>query len=315
MWRRCLWALLPLLGPWFRPVHGVFQKLYCSLSDSCECDFKPDLRGLEWDLYRNVFGQHLAQDAVSQEVSAFIRTKSPERPLVLSLHGGSGTGKTLVSSMLVSHLYGSGVNSPHVHRFSPTLHFPRKERVHQYRVALKDWVQGNLTACARSVFLFDEMENMPPGLIDVLEPFLGPSHVVYSTNYRKAIYVFISTVGERVISTVTLDARSSGRDRDEIRLNELQEAISQEAFNSTHGGLSRSRILSQSLVTVFVPFLPLTRVHVERCVQAQLCQRGQCERSDVVQAVGGAMSYSPKLGHYFSSTGCKAIPAKINLYL
>lgn len=56
---------------------------------------------------------------------------------------------------------------------------------------LKSWVQGNLTECARSVFLFDEMERMPPGLIDVLEPFLGPSHVVFRTNYRKAIYVFI----------------------------------------------------------------------------------------------------------------------------
>lgn len=32
---------------------------------------------------------------------------------------------------------------------------------------------------------------MPAGLIDVLEPFLGPSHVVFRTNYRKAIYVFI----------------------------------------------------------------------------------------------------------------------------
>lgn len=56
---------------------------------------------------------------------------------------------------------------------------------------LKDWVQGNLTECARSVFIFDEMEKMPPGLVDVLEPFLGPSHVVFRTNYRKAIYVFI----------------------------------------------------------------------------------------------------------------------------
>ncbi|KAJ0068171.1 hypothetical protein NL108_017178, partial [Boleophthalmus pectinirostris] len=189
---------------------------------------------LEWDLYRNVFGQPLVQDAVSQEVSAFLQNKSPERPLVLSLHGASGTGKTLVSSMLVSHLYGSGEGSPHVHRFIPTLHFPRKELVPHYRVALKDWVQGNLTACARSVFLFDEMENMPPGLIDVLEPFLGPFHVVYSTNYRKAIYVFISTVGERVISMATLEARNSGQDRDEIRLDELQDAIAQEAFNSTN---------------------------------------------------------------------------------
>lgn len=59
------------------------------------------------------------------------------------------------------------------------------------QVNLKSWVQGNLTECAHSIFIFDEMEKMPPALIDVLEPFLGPSHVVFRTNYRKAIYVFI----------------------------------------------------------------------------------------------------------------------------
>ncbi|XP_072289578.1 prosalusin [Eucyclogobius newberryi] len=308
---RCLWALLPL----FSPVHGVFQKLYCSLSDSCDCDFKPDMRGLEWDLYRNVFGQHLAQDTVSQEVSAFLQMKSPERPLVLSLHGASGTGKTLVSSMLVSHLYGSGLDSAFVHHFVPTLHFPQAQRLLEYQRALKDWVQGNLTSCARSVFLFDEMENMPPGLMDVLEPFLGPFHVVYSTNYRKAIYVFISTVGAQAISKVALNARVKGRDREEIKLKELQDVIAQEAFSANNTGWSRSSLLAQKLVTVFVPFLPLTRVHVERCVGAQLALRGLGTRSDVVQAVGGALTYSPKHAHYFSTTGCKAVTAKINLFL
>lgn len=60
-----------------------------------------------------------------------------------------------------------------------------------FQEELKRWVLGNLTQCARSVFLFEEMEKMPPGVIDILEPFLGPSHVVFRTNYRKAIYVFI----------------------------------------------------------------------------------------------------------------------------
>uniref|UniRef100_A0A8C6TZE9 Torsin family 2 member A n=1 Tax=Neogobius melanostomus TaxID=47308 RepID=A0A8C6TZE9_9GOBI len=312
MFPRGLWLLFPL----FASVQAVFQKLYCSLSDSCECDFRPNLRGLEWDLYKNVFGQHLAQDAVAQEVAQFLQNKSPERPLVLSFHGGSGTGKTLVSSMLGTHLYGSGMSSPYVHQFVPTLHFPDARRLEHYRRALKDWVQGNLTACARSVFIFDEMDKMPPGLVDVLEPFLGPFHVVYSTNYRKAIYVFISTVGEKLIRNAALDARSSGRDRDEIKLSsDLEDAIALEAFNTNHSGFSQSRVASQKLVTRFVPFLPLTRVHVERCVHAQLRQRGQGERGDVVQAVGDAMSYAPAAGHYFSTTGCKAVPAKIDLFL
>lgn len=35
------------------------------------------------------------------------------------------------------------------------------------------------------------MDKLPPGLMEVIRPFLGPSWVVYGTNYRKAIFIFI----------------------------------------------------------------------------------------------------------------------------
>ncbi|XP_029916669.1 prosalusin isoform X2 [Myripristis murdjan] len=293
-----------------QPVCCVFQTLYCTISDSCDCDFRPDMRDLEWDLYRNVYGQHLAQDIVSEEVASFLQNKSPDRPLVLSFHGSSGTGKTLVSSMLAKHLYSSGLSSPYIHQFIPTLHFPLPNRSD-----LESWVKGNLTECARSVFIFDEMEKIPPGIIDVLEPFLGPSHVVFRTNYRKAIYVFISTTGEKVINQLALDFRQAGREREEIRLADLQDAVAQAVYNSSSSGFYHSSIIQQKLITRFVPFLPLCRRHVERCARWQLCQQGWCWRNDVVEAVGGDMIYTPDEGRYFSTTGCKAVPAKINLFL
>lgn len=91
--------------------------------------------GLEWDLYKNVYGQHLAQDIISEEVTRFLQNKNPERPLVLSFHGSSGTGKTLVGSMLGNHLYGSAMSSPYIHQFVPTLHFPSPDHVKKYRVS------------------------------------------------------------------------------------------------------------------------------------------------------------------------------------
>ncbi|MEQ2172792.1 hypothetical protein GOODEAATRI_024997, partial [Goodea atripinnis] len=282
-------------------------------------------------------------DIVSEEVTRFLLNKSPDQPLVLSFHGSTGTGKTLVSTMLGNHLYGSAMSSPFVHQFVPTLHFPSAERVNQYREELKSWVKGNLTGCARSVFIFDEMEKMPPGLIDVLEPFLGPSHVVFRTNYRKAIYIFIryrnnqpnnskyytlttsgswllflcSTAGQEVITQVVLENRQAGQERDEIKLSHLQEALAQEVYNNktSRRHLRGLGIIQQKLITRFVPFLPLTRTHVERCVRSQLCQRGICNRSDVVEAVGGDMIYSPAEGWYFSTTGCKTVSAKISVFL
>ncbi|XP_041090313.1 torsin-2A-like [Polyodon spathula] len=321
-------ALFVLLSNSLSSVASAFQfkTVYCTISNNCECDFHPDLQGLELELYRNVYGQHLAQEAVSEALAEFINDASPEKPLVLSFHGSSGTGKTLVSWLLGRYLYGSAKTSPHVHQFIPTLHFPYPHRVPQYKYLviphlcclyvsalqkeLKAWVEGNLTACARSVFVFDEMDKMPPGLIDVLVPFLGSSHVVYQTNYRKAIYVFISTADEEQINRLALEARQAGRDREEILLDEMEEA--QAVFNKSCNGLYHSEIIQEKLVDSFVPFLPLTRCHVERCIRRELCLRGQCHRRDIIEAITGAMTFSPERERLFSHSGCKTVPAKVN---
>ncbi|XP_021461253.2 prosalusin isoform X1 [Oncorhynchus mykiss] len=314
--RRATIQLVLMVLLYFSPgVQCFFERISCTISSDCNCDFKPNIRGLEWDLYKNLYGQHLAQDTVSEEVANFLQKESPDRPLVLSFHGGSGTGKTLVSSMLGRHLYGTAMGSPYIHQFVPTLHFPSPDRVQQYRLELKDWVQGNLTACARSIFIFDEMENMPPGVIDILKPFLGPSHTVFGTNYRKAIYIFISTIGEEVIHRMALETRQAGKEREEIRLVDLEDAISQAVFNNSRSGFFHSSIIQEKLLTSFVPFLPLGRRHVERCARRELCQRGECQRTDVVEAVGGAVVYMPEQGQHFSSKGCKSVPAKVNLFL
>lgn len=90
--------------------------------------------GLEWDLYKNLYGQHMAQDIVSEAVMNFLQNENPDRPLVLSFHGASGTGKSLVSSMIGRYIYGTAMGSPYIHQFVPTLHFPLANRVQQYRV-------------------------------------------------------------------------------------------------------------------------------------------------------------------------------------
>uniref|UniRef100_A0A2K5RAK7 Torsin family 2 member A n=1 Tax=Cebus imitator TaxID=2715852 RepID=A0A2K5RAK7_CEBIM len=165
--------------------------LRCSLGAFCECDFRPDLQGLECDLAQHLAGQHLAKALVVKALKAFVWNPAPTKPLVLSLHGWTGTGKSYVSSLLAHYLFQGGLHSPRVHHFSPVIHFPQPSHIKRYKKDLKSWVQGNLTACGRSLFLFDEMDRMPPGLMEVLQPFLGSSWVVYGTNYRKAIFIFI----------------------------------------------------------------------------------------------------------------------------
>ncbi|KAM9720952.1 prosalusin isoform 2-T2 [Dama dama] len=210
------------------------NSLRCNFGSFCECDFRPDLQGLECDLAQHLAGQHLARSLVVKALKAFLQDPAPAKPLVLSLHGWTGTGKSYVSSLLAHYLFRDGLRSPHVHHFSPVIHFPHPSHMERYKKDLKSWVQGNLTACSRSLFLFDEMDKLAPGLIEVLRPFLGSSWVVYGTNYRKAIFIFISNTGGEQINQVVLEAWRSRREREEIGLQELGPVISQAVLDNPH---------------------------------------------------------------------------------
>ncbi|KAH0615568.1 hypothetical protein JD844_005009, partial [Phrynosoma platyrhinos] len=187
---------------------------------------------LECDLAVNLVGQPLARELVVNGLREFVGEGDPAKPLVMSFHGWTGTGKTYASTMVAGYLFRDGLRSPYVHRFSPVVHFPHAEQTEQYKKDLKSWIQGNLTVCSRSVFIFDEMDRMPPGLIDVIIPFLGSSWVVFGTNYRKAIFIFISNAGGEQINRMTLDLWRARKDREEINLKDLETSILEAAFEN-----------------------------------------------------------------------------------
>ncbi|XP_054440845.1 prosalusin isoform X1 [Pteronotus mesoamericanus] len=289
--------------------------LRCNFGAFCECDFQPDFQGLECDLAQHLAGQHLARALVVKALKAFVQDPAPTKPLVLSLHGWTGTGKSYVSSLLAHYLFRGGLRSPYVHHFSPVLHFPHPSHLERYKKDLKSWVQGNLTVCGRSLFLFDEMDKLSPGLMEVLRPFLGSSWVVYGTNYRKAIFIFISNTGGEQINQVVLEAWRSRRDREEIRLQELEPVISRAVLDNPHHGFWRSGIMEEHLLDALVPFLPLQRHHVRHCVLNELDQLGLEPRDEVVQAVLDGTTFFPEDEQLFSSNGCKTVASRIAFFL
>uniref|UniRef100_A0A8C3GLF3 Torsin n=1 Tax=Cairina moschata TaxID=8855 RepID=A0A8C3GLF3_CAIMO len=280
------------------------RALRCGLSADC----------LECDLALNLVGQPLVRQQLMKGLQQFLHSPSPAKPLVLSFHGSTGTGKTYVSAMLVRHLFQGGLGSPYVHHFSPIVHFPHAEHIEQYKESLKRWIQGNLTSCGRSAFLFDEMDKMHPGLIDVIMPFLGPSWVVYGTNYRKAIFIFISNAGGEQINEMTLDLWRAHRDREEISLQDAESAISKAVFENPQSGFWKSGIINEHLIDFVVPFLPLKHHHVKQCVVNELVQQGLEVRQDVVQEVADSIPYFPEEEKIFSSTGCKTVASRISFF-
>ncbi|XP_062938300.1 prosalusin isoform X2 [Cynocephalus volans] len=290
--------------------------LRCNFGAFCECDFRPDLPGEEPgspERRGRRTGERSEPGLPGRRPPG--GDPAPTKPLVLSLHGWTGTGKSYVSSLLAHYLFRGGLRSPYVHHFSPVIHFPHPSHIERYKKDLKSWVQGNLTACGRSLFLFDEMDKLPPGLMEVLRPFLGSSWVVYGTNYRKAIFIFISNTGGEQINQVALEAWRSRRDREEIRLQELEPVISRAVLDNPHHGFWHSGIMEEHLLDTVVPFLPLQRHHVRHCVLNELAQLGLEPRDEVVQAVLDSTTFFPEDEQLFSSNGCKTVTARIAFFL
>lgn len=90
--------------------------------------------GLAWDLQTKLHGQHLAQSVVLKAIQGFINNPESNKPLTLSFHGWSGTGKNFVARMIADNLYRDGVKSECVRLFIAPFHFPHTRLVDAYKV-------------------------------------------------------------------------------------------------------------------------------------------------------------------------------------
>ncbi|XP_017354583.1 torsin-1B, partial [Cebus imitator] len=150
---------------------------------------------LKLDLEQKLFGQHLATEVILKALTGFRNNKNPKKPLTLSLHGWAGTGKNFVSQIVAENLHPKGLKSNFVHLFVSTLHFPHEQKIKLYQVQLQKWIRGNVSACANSLFIFDEMDKLHPGIIDAIKPFLDYYEQVDGVSYRKAIFIFLRSAG------------------------------------------------------------------------------------------------------------------------
>ncbi|XP_049630021.1 torsin-1A [Suncus etruscus] len=291
-----------------------YPRLYCLFAECCSQKRSLSREALQKDLDSKLFGQHLAKKVILNAVSGFISNPKPKKPLTLSLHGWTGTGKNFVSKIIAENIYEGGLNSDYVHLFVATLHFPHASNLTLYKDQLQMWIRGNVSTCARSLFIFDEMDKMHAGLIDAIKPFLDYYELVDRVSYRKAIFVFLSNAGAERITDVALDFWRSGRQREEIRLKDMEHALSVSVFNNKNSGFWHSSLIDRNLIDYFVPFLPLEYRHVKMCIRAEMQARGHVPDEDIVTRVADEMTFFPKDERVFSDKGCKTVFTKLDYY-
>merc|ERR1719510_2735740 len=273
---------------------------------------------LKHDLEENVSGQHVAikliLSVLTRRWSQVDSETFVKKPLVLSFHGWTGSGKNYVSKFIAEALFDKGLQSKFAHLFLSTLHFQDESKTEKYRVQLQNWIRGNVSACKESLFIFDEIDKMPGGVLDALKPFMDFHTSVDGVDFRKAIFILLSNTGGREITRRTMDFWLEGKRRESITYFDLEGLVSKGAFNE-QGGLQHASIIDRNLIDVYVPFLPLEQSHVRQCVNKELEDRGiENTRlpSNFADQVVAELSFWPSDTKLFASAGCKRVVQKVD---
>ncbi|KYO23006.1 torsin-4A isoform B [Alligator mississippiensis] len=161
---------------------------------------KYDLDGLEKTMHREVFGQKLAVEKIMELLKDYLATHIHNKPLVISLNGPTGVGKSHVGWLLAKH-FRSVMDSDFVLQYFVMHHCPNKEATLGCQLDLSKKISDIVTRAETEekipLFILDEVEHIPPVLLDTLSRFFEPNQ---TNEFLNAIYILISNIGDSEIT-------------------------------------------------------------------------------------------------------------------
>lgn len=69
------------------------------------CSVFTKFADLDSDISKKLFGQHLVKDVVVNAIKSHWYNDNPSKPLVLSFHGYTGSGKNFVAEMIANNTF------------------------------------------------------------------------------------------------------------------------------------------------------------------------------------------------------------------
>lgn len=281
----------------------VFLQIYNAIENLDDHVVKYDLEGLEKTLKREVFGQQEATERLLGHLQDYLSTYVHNKPLVLSLHGPTGVGKSHVGRLLAQH-FRSVVGDQLVMQYFVLHHCPTDDDIPRCRKALGDQISTMVAQAEEEekipLFIFDEVEHMSGELLDTLRDVIRPQN---NNEYLNAIYILISNLGHDDITKFVLHNSSvsaSGR------------------LSLTQGLTPWLRNVLQGYHQLFlevelIPFALLEKSHVMDCFIDEMSREGFYPDRSHVERLAEELSYYNVGELEFSHSGCWQVVAKVNL--
>ena len=148
--------------------YSILNKIKCQTSECCQSPYwvLNNVTKFEDSFDKHVFGQHIVKKMVSKQLKAHLGQDYPQKALVLSFHGWTGTGKNYVAKYIAESLFRKGQKSDFVNIYISTVDFPDENKVDIYKLDLQKKIIEVVKKCPQAMFIFDEVDKMPETLVD-----------------------------------------------------------------------------------------------------------------------------------------------------
>jgi torsin-1 len=178
-------------------------------------------------------------------------------------------------------------------------------------VHLRDRIKIAVANCERSLFIFDEVDKMPPGVFDTITSLFDHHTAIGGLDFRKSIFIFLTNAaGPEIANKLYSLSAKDGMFREETKLNDFEKICELGAYN-IKGGLQNSGPIEAGLIDHYIPFLPLEQRHVEKCIQAEFNRLHIIPSQAQVAEVMSTVTFD-KTGQ-FAGYGCKRLDKKVLL--
>lgn len=120
--------------------------------------------------------------------------------------------------------------------------------------------------CERALIVFENMQDLPESVVESISAVLEHLSNMGGTAYQQATIVLISTSGSERIRHVLDQNMNDGYLRERMTLQQFADVLAKSAYVANDRAEQKSLIPS-SVIDAYIPFLPLEREHVGKCIE------------------------------------------------
>ncbi|NXM66903.1 TOR4A protein, partial [Serilophus lunatus] len=283
--KRCLFLLMAII--FFQILNAIEN-----LDDNLQ---KYDIDGLEKTMHREVFGQKVAVESIVELLKDYLATHIHNKPLVISLNGPTGVGKSHVGWLLAKH-FRAVMDNDFVLQYFVMHHCPSGVAPLTCEIDLSKKISDMVTRAEieekTPLFILDEVELMSPVLLDTLSRFFEPNQ---TNEFLNAIYILISNIGGGEITKFVIQNESAEHLHQHQGAEELLKII-QPVLSDVHPLWKSADI---------IPFVLLEKAHVINCFLEQMRREGLYPDQKHIENLANQLSYYTTGDKQYSKMGCK----------